>query len=267
MVWAGLIGSLATFYALYRWAGLFGIAGFLFSGGLFQLLQSLKFLDYHGAKAIAWKSLPLTMFVTQRGLLYALPAGLLLLYHWRTKYFVTPNETEGRGAKAPPPLPFWIELTLYASMPLFHIHTFIALSVVAAFLIGDKAMRKHFDLLVGAALLPATFFVWSITDHFQARSFMKFHLGWVQKDGDFAAPFLNFWLLNFGIFLPLVLALIGVCVWRAYKSEARFDFKSQPSIVFLRRPRSCSLHAVKERALGMGQHRVILWAYLTLPIL
>ena len=88
LVWAGLLGSLATFYALYRWGGQFGVAGFLFNGGVFQLLQSSRFLN-QGDKAIAWKSLPLAMFVTQRGLLYAIPAGLLLLYHWRAKYFTT----------------------------------------------------------------------------------------------------------------------------------------------------------------------------------
>ncbi len=34
LVWAGVIGSVATFYALYRWGGEFGVAGFLFNGGL-----------------------------------------------------------------------------------------------------------------------------------------------------------------------------------------------------------------------------------------
>ncbi len=273
LVWAGLLGSLATFYALYRWGGQFGVAGFLFNGGLFQLLLSFKLIDDQGDRAIAWKSLPLTMFVTQRGLLYALPAGLLLLYHWRAKYFAKPNETTGRrDAETAGTLPFWVELTLYASLPLFHIHTFIALSVVAAFLflIGDKAMRKQFALLVGAAFLPATFFVWSLTDHFQARSFMTFHLGWVQTVGDFAAPFLKFWLLNFGIFMPLMLALIGVCLWRAYKSKTRFDFKSQPSLAFLVPAVFLFLFAclVKTAPWDWDNIKIIIWAYLiVLPIL
>ena len=30
------------------------------------------------------------------------------------------------------PLPFWVEVSLYASMPLFHVHTFIALTIVLA---------------------------------------------------------------------------------------------------------------------------------------
>src|SRR5882724_4762065 len=92
LVWTGLLASLATFYAFYRWGGSFAVAGFLFNGGIagFQIPRSstfLKFLDYQGDKAIAWKSIPLAMFVTQRGWLYAIPAGLLLLWHWRKQFF------------------------------------------------------------------------------------------------------------------------------------------------------------------------------------
>src|SRR5216110_1648301 len=89
LVWTGLMASLATFYGFYRWAGAFGVAGFLFNGGIagFQFFKTLKFLDYQGDKTIAWKSIALSMFVTQRGLLYAIPVGLLLLWHWREKFF------------------------------------------------------------------------------------------------------------------------------------------------------------------------------------
>jgi hypothetical protein len=89
LIWVGLLASVATFYALYRWGGAFAVAGFLFNGGVagFQFLRTFKFLDYQGGKAIAWKSIPLSMFVTQRGLLYAIPVGLLLLWHWREKFF------------------------------------------------------------------------------------------------------------------------------------------------------------------------------------
>src|SRR5229473_7866313 len=74
LVWTGLIASVATFYSFLRWGGSFAVAGFLFNGGIagFQILRSstfLKFLDYQGDKTIAWKSIPLAMFVTQRGLL------------------------------------------------------------------------------------------------------------------------------------------------------------------------------------------------------
>src|SRR5438045_3097972 len=89
LVWCGLLASLATFYAFYRWGGSFAIAGFLFNGGIagFQFFTTWKFSDYQGVNKIAWKSIPLAMFVTQRGWLYAIPAGLLLLWHWREEFF------------------------------------------------------------------------------------------------------------------------------------------------------------------------------------
>src|SRR5262245_12121374 len=95
LVWVGLLASLAIFYGFYRWGGTFAVAGFLFNGGIagFQFLKTFKFLDYQGAaadiahKPIAWKSIVLSMLVTQRGWLYAIPAGLVLLWHWREKFF------------------------------------------------------------------------------------------------------------------------------------------------------------------------------------
>ena len=45
LVWTGLLASLATFYAFFRWAGAFGVAGFLFNGGIvgFQFFNAEVF--------------------------------------------------------------------------------------------------------------------------------------------------------------------------------------------------------------------------------
>jgi hypothetical protein len=216
LVWVGLLASVATFFAFYRWGGGFAIAGFLFNGGLagFQFLRNFKFVDYQDVNNIAWKSIPLTMFVTQRGLLYAIPVGLSLLWHWREKYFRTQDRQSG-------PLPFWVELSLYASMPLFHLHTFIALTIalVCLFVAGDPQVRGYILTLVLSALIPATFFVWLVSDHFNARSVLEFHPGWAQHDGEFKMSFFRFWFFNFGILVPLVLTLIGFVGWQAYRSN------------------------------------------------
>jgi hypothetical protein len=217
LVWVGLLASVATFFAFYRWGGGFAIAGFLFNGGLagFQFLRTFKFDDYQDVNNIAWKSIPLTMFVTQRGLLYAIPAGLILLWHWREKYFHTGQDRQSG------PLPFWVELSLYASMPLFHLHTFIALSIalICLFVAGDPQIRGHILTLVLSALIPATFFVWLISDHFHASSVLEFHPGWAQNEGEFKMSFFRFWFVNFGIFVPLVLTLVGFVGWQAYRSD------------------------------------------------
>jgi hypothetical protein len=261
LVWVGLLASLATFYAFKRWAGPFGVAAFLFNGGTagFQLLTTGKWLDYQGDATIAWKSIPLAMFVTQRGLLYAIPAGLLLLYQWRAKYFsvaggvdpgsnpAPPNDRPQRGRLQPdrlqrrqlqPPLPFWVECSLYATMPLFHLHTFIALSITLGFwfLIGNATVRKQLLVFAGCALLPATFIVWLITDHFQARSVLQWKVGWLQpatSGNEFARSFFSFWFVNFGIALPLALLLLGWGIWTFWKTHPKFPLRIPTNLAFV----------------------------------
>ncbi len=279
LVWTGLLASLATFYAFFRWAGAFGVAGFLFNGGTagFQFFKTFKFLDYQGDKTIAWKSIALSMFVTQRGLLYAIPAGLLLLWHWREKFFrgAPVAEAGDLGTQSQrlqrsrlQPLPFWVEVSLYASMPLFHFHTFLALSIVLFFLfifeclqqlkfivelvgkggdgvrrlVSDRARwgellgdtRMHALTVVAGALLPASFFVWLTTDHFHAGSILKPHLGWVMGNAEFGRSNLfQFWFDNFGIFIPLALCLLAICAWRAWKTCIKQNQTLREEIAFL----------------------------------
>jgi hypothetical protein len=237
LVWVGILASIATCYAFYRWGGAFGIAGFLFNGGLagFQFLSTWQFQDYQTKNDIAWKSIPLAMFVTQRGLLYAIPAGLFLLWHWREKFFRPAEAGEDRHRML---LPFWAEIALYASMPLFHVHTFMALSIVLVFLFlfGDRAMQRHTFRLVACSFLPATLFVWLITDHFNAGSVLQWWPGWVlhnKAGNEFHHAFLWFWLWNFGLFMPLLLILFGVVGSRMWESGIRFRHKAPEDFIFL----------------------------------
>src|SRR6266704_4177876 len=228
LVWVGLLASVATFYTFYRWGGGFAVAGFLFNGGLagFEFLRNFKFVDYQDVNNIAWKSIPLTMFVTQRGLLYAIPAGLILLWHWREKYFRSEQDRQSG------PLPFWVELSLYASMPLFHVHTFMALSIVLVclFVAGGPQIRGHILTLLVSAVIPATFFVYLISDHFHARSVLELHPRWAQEEGEFKMPFFRFWFFNFGILVPLALTLIGLLVAQLYQSRETRRFESFATI-------------------------------------
>jgi hypothetical protein len=265
LVWTGLLASLATFYALYRWGGSFTVAGFLFNGGLagYQFWHHFRILDYQGTSSIAWKSIPLSMFVTQRGLLYAIPAALLLLCHWREKFFAAP-EHSGDDNRPKRILPFWLELSIYSAMPLFHVHTFLALSFVLAYwlITGTSAIRKEVALLLAAAFLPATAIVWMITDHFHAGSILGWEHGWVQSTGEFARPFFSFWLVNFGMTLPLALLLVGLLVWRMWKDHlsarvaAPFAFTIPAAALFLF---AC---LVKTAPWEWDNIKLIIWSYL-----
>jgi hypothetical protein len=236
----GVIASIATFYAFYRWGGAFGIAGFLFNGGVagYEFFQTWKFLAYQDTPNISWKSIALTMFVTQRGLLYAIPAGLALLWHWRGKY----------GSELGPKrdiLPSWVEYILYGTMPLFHIHTFLALNfVLILFVIGRPESRRPLIRLVAAASVPATFFVWLITDNFRARSVFQWHLGWTQNVDEFAMPFFSFWFVNFGLFLPLAIVLVAIVGWNEWKTRLAPTFELPGNPGFL-----ASMRLVWKRAL------------------
>jgi hypothetical protein len=121
----------------------------------------------------------------------------------------------------------------------------MALSVVLLFLFFflDSRARLQLALLVGAAFIPATYFVWLITDHFHAGSVLTWNPGWVQNNGDFARPlaafstqpaavaaaasgffgtlrhFVQFWLINFGLTIPLIITLLGLLIVRTWKQR------------------------------------------------
>jgi hypothetical protein len=197
IILVAFLGSLLALRALFLFNGSFGVAAFLFNGGLagFLFFQSFALKDYQAD--LPWKSIPLAMFVTQRGLLYAVPAGLSLLYHWRTMLF------ERRPERC---LPFWVECLFYSTMPLFHLHTFIFLSFLLLwwFLFGDPNWRAHLLRLVLFSSIPATLCVYAVTG-FAKTEAIRWKPNWMA--GPKESPWW-FWLQNFGLFLPACLALL-----------------------------------------------------------
>jgi hypothetical protein len=197
LILCALLGAILTLRALFLFNGAFGVAAFLFNGGLagFTFFQTWQLADYQAE--VAWKSIPLALFVTQRGLLYAIPVGLILLVHWRRRLFERSEQAI---------LPFWAECLLYASMPLFHLHTFLFLSFLLFwwFIFGESKWRVHLLSLVGFSIVPASLLVYFVTG-FEKSSAIAWQPGWMNPPEQ---PALLFWLINFGIFLPLILALL-----------------------------------------------------------
>ena len=206
LVWVGLLGALATGVMLWRWGGAFTMAGFLFNGGLagFAIFATHHLVDFQNA--LDWKCLPLALLVTQRGQLYAIPTGLALLWSWRARLL--------QGERG---LPLWIEVLLYSTLPLFHMHTFIFLSaMLGCWLLvpaadGRPAPRREVLRMGLLAFLPATALVWLLTGGFHSGGRML-HItnGWL-KETDHP---LQFWAQNFGVFPLLVAALLGWLWWR-----------------------------------------------------
>lgn len=222
LVWAGLGGAALTGFALWRWGGAFGVAAFLFNGGLagFAVLATWQAGDFQ--QDLTWKNLFLSMFVTQRGLLAALPAGLLLLTAWREAHF-----RSGRRI-----LPDWLQVLLYAGMPLFNIHAFLFLSfILAAIFLVRAPARRPLLALVAVAFVPATLGMLAVTNCFSAGSGIRWIPNWIAGETDWLAAFGSWcppflagtalpWIWNFGFALPLAVAAAVVAI-RNQDAEAR----------------------------------------------
>jgi len=188
LIWTGIVCAALSGWALWRWGGAFAIAALLFNGGLlgFAVFQSGQIEDYQ--TGAAWKNLFLTMMVPQRGMLFALPTGLLLLRCWREDFFRT-----GSG------VPRLLQFLLYVSMPLFSVHTFLFLSLaLAAIFVFQPSSRWKLLAFVAAAVPPATLAVWLVTGGFSAASGVRLLPGWMQGDDGWI-----FWFLNFGVLVVI----------------------------------------------------------------
>ncbi len=220
LIWVGLLSAFATCFALFLWGRAFTVAGFLFNGGLAGLIffKTFHFTDFQAE--LAWKNIVLSMFVTQRGLLYAFPVGLLLLYSFRQRYF---NNEENLK----PPLPLWLEILLYTSMPIFHFHTFIYFTLLLGIWILVLPLKQKLSILklVLPSIPLATFFVFLLTDNLRASSQIHIKWGWMQGNENF----FKFWLFNFGIFWPLVIFLC----YKLIKDSTAKDFFNKPSNIFV----------------------------------
>jgi len=216
VVWVGLAGSALTLAALWRWGRGFAIAAFLFGGGLagFVIFRELfagkipAIEDFQGAEQ--WKNPFLALFVTQRGFLMALPAGLFLLDDWRSRFL----------RRETPLLPWWVALLLYATMPLYSIHSFLYLSIallgIFAFAAGPEA-RSDCLKFVAAAFLPAAVCGAVVTDLFSVSGGIHLAPGWMQNEapaGEEPPHPVWFWLNNFGLYLVL---WAGLAVYSAIK--------------------------------------------------
>jgi hypothetical protein len=197
IIMVALLCSVITFRALFLFGGPFIVAAFLFNGGLagMQFLHNWQLQDFQAK--LPWASIPLALFVTQRGLLYSIPAGLLLLAHWRSLFSDRPEAAR---------LPGWGEWLLYATMPIFHLHTFIFLSFLLLwwFLFGNPNWRLHLLRLVALSIIPATFLVYCVTG-FGKTNALAWQPGWMNPSGE--SPWW-FWFNNFGFVLPLSFALL-----------------------------------------------------------
>ena len=229
LLWCAIGGAALTGYALWRWGRAMALAAVLFNGG-FAGLSVLKwgdpkavthFLSDEGFIGILkllgdsdsvgeWKNIFLTLFVTQRSFLFALPAGLLLLAAWREENF-------GTSRRVIMPLP--IQVVLLALMPLFSVHTALYLGVAmggVAIFCPDGRMRL---LKLAICSWPIMAFLgWLVATGAGGPSAVH-AIGW--SPGWMTDGTVQFWFWNFGLSLPIVGLLCLFLLKKNASVEAR----------------------------------------------
>ena len=214
LVWTGLIGAALTAWTLWRWGGAFALAMLLFNGGLAGFLYFRTGVLEDFQATLAWKNMFLSMFVTQRPLLYAIPGTFLILGFMRDEYFRQPSQ-----------IPRWVVWLIYATMPVFSLHAFAFISVTLAMIfVLQPGSRVRLFRFVRATFVPAATLVLFVTNGFNQETGGHWLPGWMQDGAEWtswakeklpfvAAPGLIavlFWIVNFGISLPL----LGFAGWK-----------------------------------------------------
>ncbi len=195
LIATGFVVALCGGLALRAFGGTFGLAAFLFGGGLagFVALRTGVIQDYSDAGI--WKNPFLAMLVTQRGFLFALPITLLALTDLQERFF------RGRAF-----LPRWVSVLFYGFLPLFHVHAFLFVSFLLALALWlTPNSRRDFSLLL--ALPVAALCAYFVTGGCSMPSFLRFDPLWAMPRG------LPAFLLEFGPVLSLTGWLV-LSFWR-----------------------------------------------------
>lgn len=224
--WPTLILGLAVVVALVRFGaavtgsralGRVGAALTLFSGGL-------GFLTVGGLAGLAtwWAGGP-DLTINDAGLRYANFITTLfipqraILFGWPLLFFALAFIVE--SLRAEDKAPFWLRAGILASwLPLVHSHSFAVLGFVALFLATRAGWAAALAFARGVIPLAAPAILFMLTHNsLSTGKFFEWQPGF---DGGGAQP-VRYWLMNAGLFLPLV--MMGIAgVPRAGSGATRF---------------------------------------------
>jgi hypothetical protein len=245
LVWCALVGAALAGVALWRWGRAVALAALLFNGGLGALIFLNKGWGANPDSLLQWKNLFLTLFVTQRGFLFALPAGLILLTAWRREFFRD-------GCRS---IPLLAQALLLAALPLFSIHAalFLGATMTGIWILTPKARGALGRLALVAWPLMALA-GWMVTTGAGGPSAVHslgIAMGWM-GDGT-----VWFWMLNFGVALPLGLLFCGMLFRSDASAEAR-AFVWPAALVFV----ACMV--IRFAPWAWDNTKLMLWSWLVI---
>lgn len=206
----GILSFVVTLITIHRWLGWWGAGALFLNGGCagWIFLKTGVLHDYQAN--LAWKNFFLSIFITQRGFLFAFPAGIYLL----NLFFNICFKGKTLHQKLVVPVGF-----LWGILSFFSLHSFLAVSLmVGSWALITRTYKKFIPLLIIAVPI-ALFFILISTDMLQKSSVLHFKWGWMADNQNI----LKFWWRNTGLWMLLPL-LIGYEVWKGTLIQYRWFF-------------------------------------------
>ena len=209
-----VVGVLLTAVTLVvlRWFGGWWAMGALFLSGGLAGLNGLHF-GLSSQQLVDWKNIFLTVFITQRGIMVAIPVGLLIIDFWRRH--VSQEIQLTRSVKSALGL-------VWGMLSLFHAHAFMAVSIILVLISfieagvsGVLSLLK--SRLFKFALIPGFFFTWQSTDGFHKASVIRW--GSFLETPVAGSEGLMRLAYNFGFWLLIPFAIALAIQFRSAQSE------------------------------------------------
>lgn len=201
----GFAMTVATLVLLRELGGVWAMAAFFLAGGAVTGLGEQD-----------WKSLFLSVWITQRGMLWALPIGLMLLMYLRSHLSGQsrlPQKAVGGLGR------------MWGMFPFFHAHGFVVVSLLLFVLVRfdfGKTLNwsRTRDFLTRFfvrnralywAVAPATFFVFYTTENFSRSSVVRLKWLWTLPENSNLQTIVKWAWVNFGYSVgALLLVALGL---------------------------------------------------------
>ncbi|WP_413288367.1 hypothetical protein [Bdellovibrio sp. HCB337] len=195
-----LLALLVVFYALHITGGPLLVFAIFFSSGFYNFLVPGPWELNRMQESLDFKNLFLTVLLTQRGFLYALPAGVFL-FRAIQKVFA--------GEWRPTTLEKVTLGIIWGALGFFHLHSFFFLSLYFGVLILYKRDLKNWVLPISvASVLGFPFVINALLPETGTNSLVHLNArGWNRAEN--VNPFL-YWVKNLGPWIVAVVAALTI---------------------------------------------------------
>jgi len=247
------LGFLAILFLFYRMLlksntlSFLGVTLFLTSGGLGFIFFPASEYTSIPEKHIYWMNMVTSEMLPQRPFMLGVGVGLLLLivvYGWVKKEFKNVSNWQV----------FLLGLTT-SLVTFVHMHSFFSLGLIALVLfVGYRKYLRQWGILLAGVCLP-TLIIYFVHHRTQSvGGFFAWHFGWMAGEGKAPINVFYFWILNWGLFLPLAL-------WATWREKwYKEPFVVAGAFLFV----LCNI--VKFQPWIWDNSKILSWSYLLLAI-